>query len=71
MGREIATTKKKEFDPTTNQSHRLFVILRVAAAYNKDDTYATEIEKLHAILSQEFYTEFAPPKLPRRSDYLI
>lgn len=70
-GREIAITKKKEFDPTTNQSHRLYVILRVAAAYNKDDTYATEIEKVHAILSKEFYAEFVPPKPPRRSEYLI
>ena len=70
-GDEKAKSKSKEFDPTTNQSHRLYVILRVAAAYNKDDTYATEIENVHAILSKEFYKEFAPPKPPRRSDYLI
>jgi hypothetical protein len=70
-GSEKAKAKNKEFNPTTNQSHRLYVILRVAAAYNKDDTYATEIENVHAILSKEFYKEFAPPKPPRRSDYLI
>lgn len=70
-GSEIAKTKNKEFNPTTNQSHRRYVILRVAAAYNKDDTYATEIENVHAILSTEFYKEFVPPKPPRRSDYLI
>lgn len=70
-GSEKAIAKNKEFDPTTNQSHRLYVILRVAAAYNKDDTYATEIENVHAILSKEFYKEFVPPKPPRRSDYLI
>lgn len=70
-GAEKAKAKGKEFDPTTNQSHRLYVILRVAAAYNKDDTYATEIENVHAILSKEFYKEFVPPKPPRRSDYLI
>jgi hypothetical protein len=70
-GSEIALAKKKEFDPTNNQSHRRYVILRVAAAYNKDDTYAVEIENVHAILSKEFYKEFVPPKPPRRSDYLI
>ena len=70
-GTEKARAKGREFDPTKNPSHRLYVILRVAAAYNRDDTYATEIESVHAILSTEFYPEFAPPRPPRRSDYLI
>lgn len=71
QGEEIAKSKDIKFDPTLNPSHRRFALLRVAAAYNKDDTYATEIEGVHEVLSKEFYKEFCPPKPPRRSDWLI
>jgi hypothetical protein len=71
QGEEIAKSKGMNFEPEKNSSHRRFALLRVAAAYNKDDTYATEIEGVHEILSKEFYKEFCPPSPPRRSDYLI
>lgn len=70
-GSQKAKEKNKEFNPTENSSHRRYVILRVAAEYNRDDTYATEIENVHDILSKEFYKEFSPQPNQRRSDWLI
>lgn len=70
-GHKIAAGKEVKFDPNTVEHHRMFVISRVAANYNKDDSYVSEVRELQKIIVQEFYPEFAPPPPPRYSDYLI
>lgn len=70
-GKGAAAKKNKTFDPVGSQSHRLYVISKVAAAYNRDDSYVSEIRELHEALSREFYPELAPPPPVRFSDYYI
>lgn len=70
-GRKIAADKGVIFDPNKTGNHREFIISRVAAKYNKDDSYVSEVRELHGIIVREFYPEFAPPPPDRYSDYLI
>ena len=70
-GEEKAKEKKLTLDPANNQYHRLYVVSRVAAAYNKDDAYVSEIRELHQAIAREFYSELSPPPAPRFSDRYI
>jgi hypothetical protein len=70
-GVEKATEKKVVFDPGKNHYHRLFVVSRVAAAYNKDDGYVSEVRELQQAIAREFYPELSPPPPPRFSDQYI
>jgi hypothetical protein len=70
-GNEKAKAKSLAFDPAKNQQHRLYIVSNVAATYNRDDNYVSEIRELHASIVREFYPEFNPPPPPRFSDYYI
>jgi len=70
-GEEKAKEKKVTFDPGKNHHHRLFIVSRVAAAYNKDDGYVSEVRELQQAIAREFYPELGPPPAPRFSDHYI
>ena len=62
--------KGAKFDPRQNENHRGFLVSKVAAAYNKDDSYVSEIRELHQIIVQEFYKDAVSPPV-RYSDTLL
>jgi len=69
-GNEKARLKNVTFDSLLNIAHRYYVISRVAAAYNKDDSYVGEVRELHELMAREFYPELIPPPT-RMSDNWI
>lgn len=68
--RNRAKEKSKSFDPEGNHYHQMFVVSKVAAAYNKDDSYVSEIRELHELITREFYRELNPPPAPHSDSFI-
>jgi hypothetical protein len=72
IGTEKAKDKEIEFNPFLNENHRKFLLHRIAAEYNRDDSYVNGIIEIHEELVMCVFEDLKIPNdLPHWTEYLI